>query len=111
MFLYTCMYIYIHIHVHMYILYRYIHIYIYTHIVTDRGKKECVDPEGNWVTMSEGAEGGPGPPGGEQDKQSVCSNGSGKMSMGEPEGQPDGLEATSRLHHTEYVTLCITVHR
>jgi hypothetical protein len=103
----------------MYILYRYIHIYtyiyIYTHIVTDRGKKKCVDPEGNGVTMSEGAEGGPDPPGGEQDKQSVCSNGSGKMSMGEPEGQPDGLEATSRLHHTlhhtEYVTLCITVHR
>jgi hypothetical protein len=30
--------------------------------VTDRGKKECMDPEGNGVTMNEGAEGGPGPP-------------------------------------------------
>ncbi len=28
-----------------------------------------MDPEGNGVTKSEGAEGGPGPPGGEQDKQ------------------------------------------
>jgi hypothetical protein len=31
----------------------------------DRGKKECVDPEGNGVTMNEGTEGGPGPPNGE----------------------------------------------
>ncbi len=31
---------------------------------TDRGKK-CMDPEGNGVTMSEGAEGGPCPPSGE----------------------------------------------
>jgi hypothetical protein len=30
--------------------------------VTDRRKKECVDPERNGVTMSEGVEGGPGPP-------------------------------------------------
>jgi hypothetical protein len=27
--------------------------------VTDKGKKMCVDPEGNGVTMNEGAEGGP----------------------------------------------------
>jgi hypothetical protein len=33
--------------------------------VTGKGKKECVDPEGNGVTMNEGAEGGPGPPSGE----------------------------------------------
>ncbi len=33
--------------------------------VTDKGKKECMDPEGNGVTMNEGAEAGPGPPGGE----------------------------------------------
>jgi hypothetical protein len=32
---------------------------------TDNGQKVCVDPEGNGVTMNEGAEGGPGPPGGE----------------------------------------------
>jgi hypothetical protein len=67
--------------------------------VTDRGKKECEDPEGNEVTRSEGAEGGPGPPSGERDKQSACSSGSGKTSMEEPEGQSDGLDATSRLHH------------
>ncbi len=35
------------------------------HFLTDRGKKECVDPEGNGVTMNERAEGGPGPPSGE----------------------------------------------
>jgi hypothetical protein len=33
--------------------------------VTDKGKKMCVDPEGNGVTMNEGAEGGPSPPGAE----------------------------------------------
>jgi hypothetical protein len=36
-----------------------------TIIVTDKGEKECVDPEGNGVTMNEGAEGGPCPPIGE----------------------------------------------
>jgi hypothetical protein len=33
--------------------------------VTDREMRECMDPEGNGVTMGRGAEGGPGPPGGE----------------------------------------------
>jgi hypothetical protein len=33
--------------------------------VTDKEKRECVDPGGNGVTMNKGAEGGPGPPGGE----------------------------------------------
>jgi hypothetical protein len=46
-----------------------------------------VDPEGNGVIMSEGAEGGPGSPSGEEDKQSVCSRGSDRTSMGEPEEQ------------------------
>jgi hypothetical protein len=31
-----------------------------------------VDPEGNGVTMGRGAEGGPGPPSGEPDKQLIC---------------------------------------
>jgi hypothetical protein len=53
--------------------------------VADRGKEEIVDPEGNGVIMSEGAEGGPGSPSGEEDKQSVCSRGSDRTSMGEPE--------------------------
>jgi hypothetical protein len=52
----------------------------------DRGKKECVDPEGNGVTMSEGAEVGPGPPSGERDKQLICNSGGDKTSMGEPGG-------------------------
>jgi hypothetical protein len=34
-------------------------------IVTDKGEKECVDPEGNGVTMNERAEEGPIPPSGE----------------------------------------------
>jgi hypothetical protein len=50
--------------------------------------------------MGEGVEGGPGLPSGEQDKQSICSSGGDKMSMGEPGGQPDGLNVTSRPHHT-----------
>jgi hypothetical protein len=70
-------------------------------LVTDRGKKECVDPKGNGVTMGRGAEGGPGPPSGEQDKQSICNSGGDKTSMGEPGGQPDGLDATSRPHHAQ----------
>ncbi len=39
--------------------------------VADRGVGGCVDPEGNGVTMVRGAEGGPGPPSGEQDKQLI----------------------------------------
>jgi hypothetical protein len=69
--------------------------------VTDRGNEECVDPEGNGVTMSEGAEGGPGPLSGEQDKQSVCSSEGDKTSMGELKGQLDGLDVTSRPHHVQ----------
>ncbi len=57
-----------------------------------------MDPEGNGATMSEGVEGGPGPPSGEQDKQLICSSGGDKTSMGEPGGQSDGLDATSRTH-------------
>jgi hypothetical protein len=66
-------------------------------IVTDRGNKECVDPEGNGVTMSEGAERGPGPLSREQDKQLICISGGDKTSM----GQSDGLDATSRTHHAQ----------
>ncbi len=46
----------------------------------------------SWV--GGGAEGGPGPPSREQDKQSVCSSGGDKKSMGEPGRQPDRLDAT-----------------
>jgi hypothetical protein len=69
--------------------------------VADGEMRECVDPEGNGVTMWRGAKGGPGPPSKEQDKQLICNSGRGETSMGEPRGQPDGLNATSRTHHAQ----------
>jgi hypothetical protein len=60
-----------------------------------------MDPEGNGVTVGEGAEGGPGPPGGEQDKQLICNSRRGETSMGEPGGQLDRSDATSRTHHAQ----------
>jgi hypothetical protein len=62
---------------------------------------QCVDPEGNGVTMGRGAEEGPGPPSGEQGKQLICNSGGGEMSMGEPGGQQDGSDATSRTNHAQ----------
>ncbi len=59
-----------------------------------------MDPEGNGVTMKRGARGGPGPPSGEQDKQLICNSGGDETPMGEPGGQKDGSDATSRSHHT-----------
>ncbi len=70
-------------------------------IVADRGLGGCVDPEGNGVTMRRGAEGGPDPPSGEQDKQLICSSGGGKTPMGEQGGQQDGSDATSKTHHAQ----------
>jgi hypothetical protein len=77
---------------------------------TDRGKKECVDPEGNGVTMGEGAERGPGPP--------VGSNISSQSAARGWQDVHGGAERTARrarcdiktLSCTEYVTLCTTVH-
>jgi hypothetical protein len=60
-----------------------------------------VDPEGNGVTMGRGAEEGPRPPSGEQDKQLICNRGGDKTFMGGPGGQPDRLDATSRTHHAQ----------
>jgi hypothetical protein len=60
-----------------------------------------VDPEGNGVTVGEGAEGGTGPPGVGQDKQLIFNSGRGETSMGEPGGQPDGSDATSRTYHAQ----------
>jgi hypothetical protein len=61
---------------------------------------ECVDPEGNGVSLGKGIEGGPGPPSEEQDKQLICNSGGDKTLMGEPGGQQDRSDATSRTHHT-----------
>jgi hypothetical protein len=66
-------------------------------VVADRGIRECVDPEGNGVTMGRGAEGGLGLPSGERDKQLICNSGGGKTSMGEPGGQPDGSMRHQKL--------------
>jgi hypothetical protein len=59
---------------------------------------ECVDPEGNRVSLGKGAEGGPSPPSEEQDKQLISNSGGDKTPMGEPGGQQDGSDATSRTH-------------
>jgi hypothetical protein len=80
------------------------HMYLwlcYRITVADGEMGECVDPEGNGVTMGRGAEGGPGPPSGEQDKQLICNGGRGETSMGEPGEQQDGPDATSRTHHAQ----------
>jgi hypothetical protein len=39
----------------------------------------CLGPEGNGVSLGKGDEGGPGPPRGEGDKQSVFNRGSNNM--------------------------------
>ncbi len=69
--------------------------YSYSIPVADREMRECVDPEGNGVTM-----GGAGPPSGEPD-QLICNSGGDKTFMGEQGGQPDGLDATSRNHYAQ----------
>jgi hypothetical protein len=70
-----------------------------TNSVADGGMGECVDPEGNGVTMERGAEGGAGPPSGEQDKQLICSGGGGKTSW---ENQEDSK--TGPMRHQELIT-------
>jgi hypothetical protein len=43
----------------------------------------CLGPEGNGVSLREEGEGGPGPPGGGKDKQSVLSEGRDNMGKDE----------------------------
>ncbi len=45
--------------------------------------------------------GGPGPPSEGQDKQLICNSGGDETSMGEPGGQQDGPDATSRTYHAQ----------
>jgi hypothetical protein len=47
--------------------------------VLDMRAGHCLEPEGNGVSLGEGGEGGPCPPGGERDKQSVVSEGKDNM--------------------------------
>ncbi len=53
-----------------------------------------------------GRRGGPGPPSEEQDKQLICNSGGDKTPMGEPGGQQDGSNATSRTHHAQSMYYC-----
>ncbi len=69
--------------------------------VAGTGMGKCVGPEEYGVTMGRGAEGGPGPTGGGQDKQLICNSGRGETPVGEPGGQQDGSDATSRTHHAQ----------
>ncbi len=43
--------------------------------VTDNGTKMCVDPGGSGAILREGENGGPGPPGGEEDVQLASDSG------------------------------------
>jgi hypothetical protein len=63
-----------------------------------RGIRECVDPEGNGVTMGRGEERGPGPPSGEQDKQLICNSGGDKTPLG---SQEDNW--TGSMRHQELI--------
>jgi hypothetical protein len=47
--------------------------------VPDRGAGHCLGPEEHGVSLGEGGEGGPSPPGSKEDKQSVLSEGRGNM--------------------------------
>jgi hypothetical protein len=51
--------------------------------VPNRGAGHCLGPEGNGVNMGEGGKGGPGPPVGGKDKQSVLSEGRDNMGKDE----------------------------
>jgi hypothetical protein len=51
--------------------------------VPDIGVGRCLRPEGNGVSLGEGGEGEPGPPGGGKDKQSVLSEGRDNMGQDE----------------------------
>ncbi len=46
-------------------------------IVTDKKTKMCVDPGGNGAILSAGERGGPGPPGGEENRQLASDSGGG----------------------------------
>ncbi len=70
--------------------------------VADGGVGECVDPRGNGVSSGKGEMGGgPGPPSEGQDKQLVCNSGGDNTPMGEPGGEQNGSDATSRTHHAQ----------
>jgi hypothetical protein len=52
-------------------------------IVPDTGEGSCLGPGGNGVSLGEGGEGGPNPPGGVKDRQSVLSKGRDNMGKNE----------------------------
>ncbi len=48
-----------------------------------------------------GAEGEPGPPSDEQDKQLICNSGGDKTPMGEPGERQERSDVTSRTHQAQ----------
>jgi hypothetical protein len=52
-------------------------------LVPDMGAGHCLRPEGNGVSLAERGKGGPGPPGGRKDKQSLLSEGRDNMGKDE----------------------------
>jgi hypothetical protein len=61
----------------------------------------CMDPVGIGVSLGWGVMGGPGPPSEEQDKQLFCNSGRDETPMGEPGGEQDRSNATSRTYHAQ----------
>ncbi len=45
----------------------------------DMGAGHCLEPEGNRLSLEERGEGGPGPPGGKEDKQLMLGEGKDNM--------------------------------
>ncbi len=62
----------------------------HTVVVSDEESERCLDPEGNGVNLCGGNGGGPGSPGGEQDKQLITSRGGVNTLM---EQQEDGKKS------------------
>ncbi len=54
-------------------------------VVPDIGAGHCLGPEGNGISLGERGEGGPGPPKGERDKQSVLNKGRDNMEKDDEE--------------------------
>jgi hypothetical protein len=69
--------------------------------VSDGEAGRCLDPEGNGVNPGGGNGGGPGPLGGEQDKQLITSTGGGNILMEQQGRQEEGSGVTKRTHRAQ----------
>ncbi len=66
--------------------------------VADEEAGRCLDPEGNGVNPGGGNWGGPGPPGGLQDKQLISSRGRDNTLMERPGRLEEKSSVTRRTH-------------